>query len=116
MAITLPAALVVVDLVRARRWHVSLLTDKLPFLMVAAAAVALYGLQWEAGGIGYGVGLAGSWGQMIDQARDELSRTPIIWWNIAGASLALFTLVLSVNLIADAIRDILDPRTRREHQ
>jgi peptide/nickel transport system permease protein len=51
---------------------------------------------------------------MIDQARDELSRTPIIWWNITGASMALFTLVLAVNLIADTIRDILDPRTRKE--
>jgi peptide/nickel transport system permease protein len=61
-----------------------------------------------------GVGVQGSWGQMIDRARDELSRTPIIWWNIAGASIALFTLVLCVNLIADAIRDITDPRTRRE--
>ena len=33
-------------------------------------------------------GSTGSWGQMIDQARNELSRTPIIWWNLAGASLA----------------------------
>ena len=41
-----------------------------------------------------GIGLDGSWGQMIDQARNELSRTPIIWWNLAGASVALFTLVL----------------------
>lgn len=63
-----------------------------------------------------GIGLANSWGQMIDQARNELSRTPIIWWNIAGASVALFVLVLSVNLIADAVRDILDPRTLRERQ
>jgi peptide/nickel transport system permease protein len=61
-----------------------------------------------------GVGVNGSWGQMIDQARNELSRTPIIWWNLAGASIALFTLVLCVNLIADATRDITDPRTRRE--
>jgi peptide/nickel transport system permease protein len=61
-----------------------------------------------------GIGLDGSWGQMIDQARNELSRTPIIWWNLAGASVALFTLVLSVNVIADAMRDIIDPRTRRE--
>ena len=60
-----------------------------------------------------GIGLTGSWGQMIDQARNELSRTPIIWWNLAGASIALFTLVLCVNLIADSLRDILDPRTRR---
>ena len=61
-----------------------------------------------------GIGLDGSWGQMIDQARNELSRTPIIWWNLAGASIALFTLVLAVNMIADAMRDIIDPRTRRE--
>lgn len=63
-----------------------------------------------------GVGLENSWGQMIDQARNELSRTPVIWWNIAGASIALFTLVLAVNLIADAVRDILDPRTLKERQ
>jgi peptide/nickel transport system permease protein len=63
-----------------------------------------------------GVGLDGSWGQMIDQARNELSRTPIIWWNLAGASIMLFTLVLAVNTIADAMRDIADPRTRRENQ
>ena len=63
-----------------------------------------------------GIGLDGSWGQMIDQARNELSRTPIIWWNLAGASIALFTLVLAVNVIADAMRDIIDPRTRREER
>jgi len=61
-----------------------------------------------------GIGLEGSWGQMIDQARNELSRTPVIWWNLAGASLALFTLVLAVNTIADAMRDVIDPRTRKE--
>jgi peptide/nickel transport system permease protein len=61
-----------------------------------------------------GIGLEGSWGQMIDQARNEISRDPVIWWNFAGASLALFVLVLAVNLIADALRDILDPRTLRE--
>ena len=61
-----------------------------------------------------GIGLDGSWGQMIDQARNELSRTPIIWWNLAGASVALFMLVLCVNMLADAMRDIIDPRTRRE--
>jgi peptide/nickel transport system permease protein len=51
---------------------------------------------------------------MIDQARNELSRTPIIWWNITAASVMLFSLVLAVNTIADAMRDIADPRTRRE--
>ncbi len=63
-----------------------------------------------------GIGVDGSWGQMIDQARNELSRTPIVWWNLAGASILLFTLVLAVNAVADAMRDIADPRTRREGQ
>ena len=61
-----------------------------------------------------GIGIDGSWGQMIDQARDELSRDPIIWWNLSAASLALFVLVLCVNLVGDAIRDVLDPRTVRD--
>ena len=61
-----------------------------------------------------GIGIDGSWGRMIDQARDELSRDPIIWWNLASASVALFGLILAVNLLGDAVRDILDPRTLRE--
>jgi peptide/nickel transport system permease protein len=61
-----------------------------------------------------GIGLAQSWGTMIDQARDELSRDPIIWWNLAGATTALFVLLLAVNQLGDALRDVLDPRTLRE--
>ncbi|MDJ0789507.1 MAG: ABC transporter permease [Myxococcota bacterium] len=61
-----------------------------------------------------GIGLDGSWGQMIDQARDELSRDPVIWWNITAAGTALFALLLAVNFVGDALRDILDPRTLRE--
>lgn len=61
-----------------------------------------------------GIGIDGSWGQMIDQARDELSRDPPIVWNLAAASLALFGLILAVNRVGDAVRDVLDPRTARE--
>ena len=61
-----------------------------------------------------GIGIDGSWGQMIDQARDELSRDPIIWWNLVAASTALFGLILAVNVLGDALRDVLDPRTLRE--
>lgn len=63
-----------------------------------------------------GIGIDGSWGQMIDRARDELARDPVIWWNITAAGLALFGLLLAVNFVGDAVRDILDPRTLREHQ
>ena len=62
-----------------------------------------------------GIGVDGSWGQMIDQARDELSRDPVIWWNITAAGTALFGLLLAVNFVGDAVRDILDPRTLREN-
>jgi peptide/nickel transport system permease protein len=61
-----------------------------------------------------GIGVSGSWGQMIAQAKDELSRDPIIWWNVLPAGVALFVLLLCVNLIGDALRDVLDPRTQRE--
>jgi peptide/nickel transport system permease protein len=63
-----------------------------------------------------GLGIDGSWGQMIDQARDELSRDPIIWWNLTAAGSALFALLLAVNFVGDALRDVLDPRTLREDQ
>jgi peptide/nickel transport system permease protein len=61
-----------------------------------------------------GLGIDGSWGQMIDQARDELARDPIIVWNLLAAASALFGLILAVNLVGDGLRDVLDPRTARE--
>ena len=60
-----------------------------------------------------GIGVDGSWGQMIDGARNELSREPVIWWNIAAAGISLFGLILAVNALGDSIRDVLDPRTQR---
>lgn len=54
----------------------------------------------------------GSWGNMIDGARLELAREPIIWWGLASASTALFILVLAFNLFGDALRDAIDPRLR----
>jgi peptide/nickel transport system permease protein len=84
-------------------------------LVIITFALSFTGLVLSETILSYlGIGLDGSWGQMIDQARNELSRTPIVWWNLAGASVLLFTLVLAVNVIADAMRDIADPRTRRE--
>jgi peptide/nickel transport system permease protein len=85
--------------------HLVIITFALTFTALVLSEIILSYL---------GIGLEGSWGQMIDQARNELSRTPIIWWNLAGASVALFTLVLAINTVADAMRDVIDPRTRRE--
>jgi len=86
-------------------------------LVIITFALSFTGLVLTETILSYlGIGLDGSWGQMIDQARNELSRTPIIWWNIMAAAVLLFTLVLAVNTIADAMRDIADPRTRKEGQ
>ncbi|XHR26803.1 MAG: ABC transporter permease [Chthoniobacteraceae bacterium] len=60
-------------------------------------------------GVGAPVGTA-SWGTMIDTARMELSREPAVWWPLASASIALFMLVLSLNLLGDSLRRAFDPK------
>lgn len=60
------------------------------------------------------IGVSGSWGEMVAQAKNELSRDPVIWWNVAGATVGIVGLLLAVNMVADTIRDALDPRTRGE--
>jgi peptide/nickel transport system permease protein len=62
-----------------------------------------------------GIGVApgtGSWGLMIDAARLELARDPIVWWSLAAAFGAMFLLILSFNYFGDVLRDALDPRLR----
>ena len=51
-----------------------------------------------------------SFGTLINTARLELSREPTIWWTLATAFTFMFSLVLSANIFADAIRDAFDPR------
>ena len=54
-----------------------------------------------------------SWGNMINGARLELAREPIVWWSLVAAFVFMFTLVLSANLFADAVRDAFDPRIEK---
>lgn len=54
-----------------------------------------------------------SYGTMIDAARTEMSRDPMIWWNLLAAFVFLLTLVLSANIFADAVQEAFDPRMRR---
>jgi peptide/nickel transport system permease protein len=53
-----------------------------------------------------------SFGTMINSARLEMSREPIVWWALATAFAFMFVLVLAANLLADAVRDGFDPRVR----
>ena len=51
-----------------------------------------------------------SFGTMINNARMELGREPVVWWSLAAAFSTMFILVLAANLFADAVRDAFDPR------
>jgi len=53
-----------------------------------------------------------SFGTMINAARLEMARDPMVWWSLAAAFLFMFLMVLSANLFADAVRDAFDPRVR----
>jgi peptide/nickel transport system permease protein len=53
-----------------------------------------------------------SWGNMINSARLELAREPVVWWSLLAAFVFMFTLVLAANVFADAVRDAFDPRLR----
>jgi peptide/nickel transport system permease protein len=73
--------------------------------LVLAEAVLSY--------VGVGVDPATtSFGTMINAARLEMGREPVVWWSLAAAFFFMFVLVLAANLFADAVRDGFDPRVR----
>ncbi len=51
-----------------------------------------------------------SFGSMINLARSEMSRDPVVWWPFAAAFVFMVALVLAANLFADGVRDAFDPR------
>ncbi|ASQ46341.1 ABC transporter permease [Legionella clemsonensis] len=83
--------------------HIVLITLVLDFsFLVLAEAVLSY--------VGVGVSpMTISWGNMINGARLELAREPIVWWPMMSAFALMFILVLASNLFADAVRDAFDP-------
>ena len=84
--------------------HIVLITVTLEFsALVLAEAILAY--------VGVGVDPSmHSWGNMINSARLELAREPMVWWPLAAAFVFMFILVLAANLFADAVRDAFDPR------
>ena len=54
-----------------------------------------------------------SFGTMINAARLEMGRDPMVWWALASAFCFMLILVLAANLFADAMRDAFDPRLNR---
>jgi len=54
-----------------------------------------------------------SFGTMINAARLEMGREPMVWWALTSAFCFMLVLVLAANLFADAVRDAFDPRLSR---
>ncbi|MEX2425293.1 MAG: ABC transporter permease [Thermomicrobiaceae bacterium] len=51
-----------------------------------------------------------TWGAMLKDGQTVISRA---WWMITVPGLLLFATVLAINLIGDALRDAIDPRSRQ---
>ncbi|MFP5385061.1 MAG: ABC transporter permease [Bacteriovoracia bacterium] len=83
--------------------HIVIINTSLQFQFAIKSEVILSYL-------GLGVQGEPSWGTMIDDAKLELSRG--VWWQLAGATFAMFLVVLAFNLLGDALRDSLDPKLK----
>ncbi|HAC33446.1 MAG TPA: peptide ABC transporter permease, partial [Gammaproteobacteria bacterium] len=92
------------------------LLPNLAHLVLITAVIDFSGLVLAEAVLSYvGVGVDPSmisWGNMINSARLEMAREPVVWWSLTTAFLFMFTLVLAANLFADAVRDAFDPRLR----
>jgi peptide/nickel transport system permease protein len=86
--------------------HLVLITTVLGFSdLILYEAVLTY--------VGVGVDPStSSFGGMINMARSEMSRDPVVWWSFVAAFVFMVTLVLAANLFADGVRDAFDPRAR----
>jgi peptide/nickel transport system permease protein len=85
--------------------HLLILTVSMEF-----SALVLYEAVLSYIGIGVDPAIQ-SFGGMINGARSELARTPLIWWPLASAFVFMMVLVLAANLFADCVRDAFDPKT-----
>lgn len=84
--------------------HLMLIVTVLDF-----SALILYEAVLSYVGVGVDPSM-NSFGGMINLARNEMSRDPLVWWSFASAFAFMVTLVLAANLFADGVRDAFDPR------
>ncbi len=86
--------------------HLVLITTVIEF-----SSLILYEAVLSYVGVGVDPSMS-SFGGMINQARSEMSREPVVWWSFAAAFVFMVAVVLAANLFADAVRDAFDPRAR----
>ena len=81
-----------------------------PLMVVATSEFGLM-ILFEAGLSFLGLGIqppAPSWGSILSAGRQYVARA---WWLTVFPGIGLFAVVVCVNLIGDALRDRLDPRS-----
>jgi peptide/nickel transport system permease protein len=86
--------------------HLMLIVTVLEF-----SALILYEAVLSYVGVGVDPSM-NSFGGMINFARNEMSRDPVVWWPFAAAFTFMVAVVLAANLFADGVRDAFDPRAR----
>ncbi|MGB6400791.1 MAG: ABC transporter permease [Bradyrhizobium sp.] len=97
------------------RWRIALfhiLPNIMPALLVQATLSIAAAIIAEAALSFLGLGQqppAPSWGSMLNAAQRFLTNAP---WMAIWPGLAIFLVVLSLNLVGDGLRDALDPRER----
>ena len=62
-------------------------------------------------GIGTDIGYA-DWGQVLSFARNWIISLNTYWYIIVWPGVTLVLFVMGLNLVGDALRDVLDPRLR----
>jgi len=97
-------------------WRIMMrhLTPNVMHIVMIALVMDFSGLVLAEAVLSYiGVGVDPSmisFGTMINGARLEMAREPMVWWSLAAAFVFMLALVLAANLFADAVRDAFDPR------
>lgn len=86
--------------------HIVIITMVLEF-----SQIVLYEAVLSYVGVGVDPSMS-SFGTMLNLARSEMARDPVVWWNLAAAFIFMLGLVLAINLFADGVRDAFDPRAR----
>jgi peptide/nickel transport system permease protein len=98
---------------RIMRRHIM---PNLTHIVVIVAVLDFSGLVLYEAVLSYvGVGVdpaTNSFGTMINGARNEMSRDPVVWWNLLTAFAFMVSLVLSMTLFSSAVREAFDPRAR----
>jgi peptide/nickel transport system permease protein len=86
-----------------------------PTLVLASLDIGTYVVTFAALsflGLGAEPGFA-DWGQLISFARNWITTLDQYWYIVFFPSMALVLFVLAWNLVGDAVRDVMDPRSRK---